>query len=357
MNPQEQRRIVIVDGFSAGRELVRELLERDVECLHLRSSSRRPAPAGFDATLYDADLGYAGDLDAAIQLLDELAPDAVVAGSERGALFAEMIARGMDLPANKPELLGVRRRALAALRLARRPSPQAEGDLPVQFAINTVSQGGRPFVTDAWRLLLVDGKAGLRLDGFRLLDPDLTETEALFAFAGGVLDRLGILQGAAHTQLALTADGPALVGAAACLAADPMDRSPYVAAGLNTQACVLADLLAGADPDHRARLVAHRYRLARHVTKLLFNFTTPAVIVNLTGLSRLRQLASFHSLHRPSAPGDRVRRSNAWLADGGAVYLVHDEPEQISADARQFRLWESRGELYGLATPGEGALL
>jgi hypothetical protein len=350
MNAQDQTRIVIVDGYSAGRELLRELLERDVECLHLRSSSHRPAPAGFDATLYDADLGYAGDLDAAIQLLDELAPNAVVAGSERGVMFAELIARGMDLPANKPELLGARRRALAALRLARRPSLPAAGELPAQFAVNAVCQDGRPFVTDAWRMLRIAGDAGRRLDGFRLLDPALAESEAVLAFAGDVLGRLGIVEGAAHTQLAWTGDGPALVGAAACLAADPMDRAPYVAAGLHTQASVLAGrLTANSEPDHCAGFAAGRYRPARHLTKLLFNFSAPATIVSLAGLSRLRQLASFHALYRPLAPGDRVRRSNAWLADGGVVYLVHDEAEQISADARQFRLWESRGELYGLA--------
>jgi hypothetical protein len=112
---------------------------------------------------------------------------------------------------------------------------------------------------------------------------------------------------------------------------------------------VLAGRLAGSESDHCAGPAAGRYQLARHMTKLLFNFSAPAAIVSLAGLSRLRQLASFHSLYRPLAPGDRVRRSNAWLTDGGVVYLVHDEAEQISADARQFRLWESRGELYGLA--------
>jgi len=355
MTPQDQPRIVIVDGYSAGRELVRELLERNVECLHLRSSSHRPAPAGFDPTLYDADLGYAGDIDAAIQLLDELAPDAVVAGSERGAMFAELIARGLELPANMPEMLVARRRALAALRLARRPSLQAPGELPTHFAVNAVCENGRPFVTDAWRMLRVAGDSGPRLDGFRLLDPDIAETEALIDIAGDVLERLGVVGGAAHTQLAWTADGPALVGAAACLAADPMDRAPYVAAGLHTQAGELAGLLA-AGADRNAGVAPGRYRPQRHMTKLLFNFSAPAAIVSLTGLSRLRQLASFHSLYRPLAPGDRVRRSNAWLADGGVVYLVHDEAEQISADARQFRLWESRGELYGLAKLNEGAV-
>jgi hypothetical protein len=351
MTAQDYGRVAIVDGYCAGRELVRELLERNVECLHLRSSARGTASAGFDPTPYDADLGYVGGLDAAIQLLDELAPGAVVAGSERGAIFAESIARGLNLPANKAELVRARRQALGGLRLARRPSSRAAAGHRPRFEVNAICQDGQPFVTDAWRMLLVAGESGLRLEGFRLLDPELGETEALFTFAGLALDRLGIVEGAAHAQLTWTTDGPALVGAGACLAADPMDRSPYLAAGLNTQASVLASLLAVPGHGRDARLVARRYRLARHMTKLLFNFSTPAVIVSLAGLSRLRRLASFHSLHRPLARGDWVGPGNAWLTDGGVVYLVHEEAEQISADARQFRLWESRGELYGLAAP------
>jgi hypothetical protein len=354
MNAQIQPRIVIVDGRSAGREFVRELLERNVECLHLRSSARRSDRAALDLELYDADLGYAGDLDEAIQLLDELRPDAVVAGSARGAMFAELIAHGLDLPANRSESIGARRSALDALRLARRPSgSQTPQDHPAQFTVNAVCRDGRPLVTDAWRMLPVAGGSGSRLGGFRLLDPACGETAALLAFGEGVLDRLGIQEGAAHAQLAWIADGPTLIGAAACLAADPMDRSPYMAAGLRTQASVFAGLLAGTE--RAAGWNAPRYRLGRHMTKLLFHFDAPAVIVSLAGLSRLRRLASFHSLHRPLAIGARVRRSDAWLAEGGVVYLVHDEAEQIDADASQFRLWQRRGELYGLAPLAAGA--
>ncbi len=38
MNTTEYRRIVIVDGYSTGRELVRELAARNVECIHLQST-------------------------------------------------------------------------------------------------------------------------------------------------------------------------------------------------------------------------------------------------------------------------------------------------------------------------------
>jgi hypothetical protein len=350
MNSPDPRRVVIVDGDSAGREFVRELLARNVECLHLQSSARAVASPGFDSALYDADLGYVGDPDAAIRLLGELAPDAVAPGSERGGMFAELIAQGMNLPANKVELTGARRRALGHLRLARRASLEPGGGHRPQFVVNAVFQEGRPFVTDAWRVLLGAAESRRRLDGFALLDPDLAETEALLAFTGDALGKLGIVEGAAHAQLAWTADGPALVGAAACLAADPVDPSAHFAAGLNTQASVLADLLAGADRDRDAP--APHYRLARHMTKLLFTFSRAGAIVSLAGLARLRRLASFHSLHRSPARGDWIGGGKGRLADSGVVYLVDDEAGQVSADARLIRLWESRGQLEGPATLG-----
>ncbi len=77
-----QKRIVIVDGYSTCRDFVPELLERNVECLHLRSTEQLPAPVAksFDPTLYDGDLGYVGGVRAAVALLADLKPDAVIAG-------------------------------------------------------------------------------------------------------------------------------------------------------------------------------------------------------------------------------------------------------------------------------------
>lgn len=105
MNTCEQKRIVIVDGYSTGRDLVRELLDRDVECLHLRSTAQVPASVAksFDPAPYDADLGYLGGVVPAAAVLATLAPDEVIAGSEFGVTFAERLAHRMKLPTNRIE--------------------------------------------------------------------------------------------------------------------------------------------------------------------------------------------------------------------------------------------------------------
>ncbi len=53
------KRIVVVDGYYTGRELVRELAARNAECLHLRSTPDIPAVVRscFDLRAYDGDFG------------------------------------------------------------------------------------------------------------------------------------------------------------------------------------------------------------------------------------------------------------------------------------------------------------
>jgi hypothetical protein len=357
MTPNDQHRIVIVDGYSTGGELLRELLELNVECLHLRSESYPPTgiATGFDPGPYDGDLGYVGDIGEAIQLLRELAPDAVIPGSDRGVAFADAVASGLGAPTNAMELRNGRQYAFGMLQAVRRqglrlvaPSPETCFGRS-QFIVNTVSQGGRHFVTDAWAMLLTPSGSAVTLEGFELLDPSAATPSALIDYALRTLADLGIVNGAAHTQLQWTTQGPALVGTAACLTGMAMDGPSYRAAGIETQASVYARVLAGSSAERDMLFKGHRYRLAHHMTKLLFNFREPAEVRNLAGLDRLRALPSFHAHARPLAVGDRVRQTAAWLARGGVVYLIHDDVRQIGADAKQFRRWHGHGELYGLA--------
>jgi hypothetical protein len=131
MPPDALPRIVIVDGYATGRELLHELLERNVECLHLRSSAGLPAlvAEGFDPRPYDGDLGHVGEVRAAMRLLSELQPDAVVAGSEWGVTFAERAAHGLGLPTNTLETLTARRDKFAMTEAVRRAGLSAPDHL------------------------------------------------------------------------------------------------------------------------------------------------------------------------------------------------------------------------------------
>ncbi|MEJ0035312.1 MAG: hypothetical protein WDO68_04410 [Gammaproteobacteria bacterium] len=95
---QRKAPVIVVDGYSMGREIVRGLLERHVDCFHIRSSEHRSADAhSFEASLFQADLGYLGDPIACANALALLSPAAVVAGSDGGMSYASKIGRALGL--------------------------------------------------------------------------------------------------------------------------------------------------------------------------------------------------------------------------------------------------------------------
>ncbi len=121
MDASAPHRVVIVDGYATGRDLVSKLLDRNVECLHLRSTKEVPAEvgAGFDATPYDADLGYVGDTPEAIELVATLKPAAVVAGSAWGIVLADEISRALSLPGGTRGIAAPRRNKYEAVEAVR----------------------------------------------------------------------------------------------------------------------------------------------------------------------------------------------------------------------------------------------
>ncbi len=410
--------IVIVDGYSTGRELVRELGRRDIDCFHLRSSVDVPEPAapGFDASPYRLDLGYLGDARAAAAALVRLSPRAVVAGSEWGVLFAEKVAALLVLPTNRETLASARRDKFemieavrrAGLRAARQATVSSvasardwaacHGDWPVvvkplasagadglficntvgdidhafatalhkrnfmglrndslliqsylsgpQFIVNTVSRGGRHYVSDAWHMTFktLSGSA-IVAEEIHLLDPAEPRSRVLFEYATAAITALGIENGAAHTELKWTPEGPALVETGARLMGAAMDEPSYGAAGLPTQARVYAQALSSPGCFDRALERGH-YGLRRHLTKVFFLFEQDGEIAGVDGLRRLAGLPSFDAHYRPLSPGTRVCKTVDMQPSGGTVYLVHDDRDRIAADVAQMRRWERQGLLY-----------
>lgn len=105
------RNIVIVDGYSTARELVREINLHGGVCFHIRSVDRPPArlAAAFDASPYQEDLGFCGSIEEAAEKLAIYDIHAVIAGSEPGVEYAEALAHRMGFPTNDPALAKARR--------------------------------------------------------------------------------------------------------------------------------------------------------------------------------------------------------------------------------------------------------
>lgn len=420
MRKTPRLRAVIVDGYSTGRELVRELLDREAECLHLQSTPDVPAPVArsFDRRPYDGDLGYLGPVPAAVEALKPLKPDVVVAGSEWGVSFAERIAARMGLPTNRVETTAARRDKFEMIEAAGRHGllvarqaavataaeaqdwAERQGQWPVvvkplasagsdgvaicrdrgdieaafarelgrrnfmgcvngrlliqsylpgpQFIVNTVSWGGRHHVSDIWSMSVEVSGGDVVPGGIHLCDPSSPRARALAAYTREVLAALGIENGAAHTELKWTPQGPALIETGARLMGAAMDEPSYAAAGMRTQAKVFAEVLGGCPREREAILASGCFRMPRHMSKVLFNFGADGRVRGTGGLGRLRTLPSFHAHYRPLGRGERVWKTADWLACGGVIYLVHDDPGQIASDIDTIRFWEAGGALYDI---------
>lgn len=427
MSEALRKRIVIVDGYSTARDLVRELLDRNVECLHLRSTPQLPASVAksFDATPYDADLGYVGEPPAAAEMLAPFTPDAVIAGSEWGVTFAETVAHHMGLPTNRIETVGARRdkfEMIEAVRMhglhaakqtrvsdveAARAWAERHGAWPIvvkppasagsdgvficrshsdivqavarelgkqnfigcrneslllqsylsgpQFIVNAVSWGGRHYVTDVWQQSTTTTRSSVIPSHIDLLDPSEPGFAALVNYALAALAALGIENGASHSELKWTPNGPALIETGARLMGAAMDSASYRFADAESQAMVYAQMLAGTATQRDELFARRHYAMNRRMTKLLFKFREAGEVRGTDGLQRLQSLRSFHAHYRGLGRGARVHATADWLCCGGVVYLVHEDPDQIGSDIEIFRTWERRGELYDLAPLAETA--
>lgn len=220
----------------------------------------------------------------------------------------------------------------------------------VQYIVNTVSRDGRHFMTDAWRtnIRLLPGYA-MVMEDFELLDPASELASHLLSYTFDALDALGIVNGTAHSELKWTTRGPALIETGARLMGAAMDRDSYAAAGLKTQSIYHALDLMRPETMNELRSRSDRYARGRHVAKVFFAFAGDGVITSVDGLKRLNTLPTFHAIYRTLPAGTRVHLTTDSTGWGGAIYLVHDDPELIKRDREQIREWDEAGLLYDVA--------
>lgn len=95
-------RFAIVDGYSTGNFLVRELRDRGASCFHVSSQKHMPSlfTRSFDSALYEADLGHVRS-DVLLVKLRQLGIETVIAGTESGVLLTDELNHSLKLPGHK----------------------------------------------------------------------------------------------------------------------------------------------------------------------------------------------------------------------------------------------------------------
>lgn len=232
----------------------------------------------------------------------------VAAGDDWRPAFAALLGA-------RNKLLGVNDRVLVQEFL--------HGD---EYVVDTYSVDGHHVVTDVCRYHKVDNVDHVALyDSMEFLAGDPTPGEALVAYTHAALDALGIRNGAAHTELMLTADGPRHI-----------ETGARLHGGGHPEFCRLATGDSQLD-----RMVAHMtgvgrpggdYRLLRTVLVVFLVAPASGVLANAEVLDAAAALPTHYRSVLPMRTGDRVRETSDLFTALGFVVLASEHREAVLDD-------------------------
>ncbi|MBM0230682.1 ATP-grasp domain-containing protein [Micromonospora sp. STR1_7] len=209
-----------------------------------------------------------------------------------------------------------------------------------EFAVNTVSGGGRHVVVQVWEYVKQLSESGAPLyDRHLLIHRDRPEYALVAGFTTQVLDALGIRASAAHTEVMLQADGvPVLIETCARTAGGCIPDVEVELLG-RSQLSVFVDSVV--DP---ASLAAHADFLEPDLEIQKLSLINPVAGIATAGWAkRLRELPTLRGLDDETTPGQPLPATTSLLDLPGRVYLADEDPALVEADAQQLRLWERAG--------------
>lgn len=214
-----------------------------------------------------------------------------------------------------------------------------------QYIVNTISAGGRHFVSEIWHDEREQIGTGIAYCRETLLPAEGTLQKHLSDYTVAVLKALGIVQGPTHAEIMLTPRGPVLIEIGARLHGS-IDPTALDKALGRSHVCLTVDSYVdpGALP---ARLAPVNRRASVACVSLISHRT--GRILQRKNLDRLHALASFHSILHMLGEGEQLKVTVDLATNPGILYLVHESAEQIARDYRAIRAIEAEDGFFILA--------
>jgi hypothetical protein len=217
-----------------------------------------------------------------------------------------------------------------------------------QFIINTVSLDGRHLLSDihAVRIDQIGQRSVLR---HSLLVTTLDErVAAVVAFALDCLDAVGIREGAAHTEVRMTRNGPRLIEVNARIMGASLQPALYRAALSYNQADLVAERFI--DPDAFAKRFADPYAPAAAMAMAFLCVKESGTVLASPGADRVRALPGFHSMEKMPDIGAAI--DEPWLCTGqaGMAYFLHRDRKLLADSLATLHQLEDDGELHDIRT-------
>lgn len=222
-----------------------------------------------------------------------------------------------------------------------------------QYIVNTVSLAGRHLLSDihAVRIDQIEQRPVLR---HSVLITDLDEqADALVTFTRNCLDAVGVREGAAHTQVRMTRNGPRLVEVNARMMGASLQPAPYRGALRYSQADLVAERFT--DPDAFAKRFSDPYAPAAVMAVAFLNVAIGGTVLASPGVDRIRALPGFHSLDQMPEIGATI--DEPWLCDGqaGMAYFLDWDRDVIANSLQELHRLEDDGELHHIRLDVEEA--
>lgn len=207
-----------------------------------------------------------------------------------------------------------------------------------EYTVNTVSRDGKAYVCEVIESpkRTVNGSP-LIYDYYRLLPPSESPVPELIGYTRRLLDALEIKNGAGHTELRMTPEGPALIEIGA-RAMGPVGATAALAAGTGHD---MVDLIADAfDGGALLGSLGETYSFRREAMVAFLVSEAEGLLVEHPLARMVPTLASVTGVDWLVAPGDQVHRTTDLYTILAKIYLAHDDTKQILADFQTIRRWE-----------------
>ena len=217
-----------------------------------------------------------------------------------------------------------------------------------QYFVNAISMNGSHRVTEIWKDLRTKTEEGRVVCDREILLPGEGALQAeIRSYVTSALTALGIHNGASHSEIKMTSDGPVLIEAAARMQGTIMPEAVEAALGYSHPSLVV-DLVTR--PLQWFYTLPETYKRLRHLNVVTLISRQEGVIINSNLTSLLETLPSYYGVIHTPNEGDYLKRTKDLFTNPGTIYLCSDNTDTIEADYRQIREWENEDAFFNVKT-------
>lgn len=210
-----------------------------------------------------------------------------------------------------------------------------------EYIVNSVSCRGKHFITDIWKGYSADRTKVSHDQYADLVRADEAEFKVLCEYTQAVLDAVGIINGAGHSEIRLSSAGPCLIEIAARLPGKVDFTAISTIFGYNQLQLLITAAL---DPDFFLARPPYQYLARKYSRYVYLSSSYEGKVIHKPNFSDIMHIPSFYSLSFNLDQGDTLLLTSKQHRNPrpGYGYLIADTKEQLLLDYDNFITQEDK---------------